>query len=321
MNNKVNYSLIGFLVLIGISLMLGFGYWLLKPDKEAEVQKYSIYFSESILGLNIDAPVKYRGISVGKVIKLSINEKNTEQVEVLVEVLKTTPINSSTLAQLTSQGITGLSYVNLIIEKDVDAKALTVRDGDKYPVIKSVPSLLVKLENTFSEVAMNLAKTLEKTQELLGKENQHDISQLLKNSVVFVDKMNRVIDDKTIDDFHKTMQTLNNTTKQIEIMVPKVTKLTEKSGKWEDDIAVTFNSIMKSYLGIKGTMDLFKASLERGDFNMKDMSNNIFPTVNSTMIEMQELMIRMNEAIEKYERNPHDMLLKQEAVKKAPGEN
>ena len=87
MDNKVNYGLIGFLVLVGVLLMLGFGYWLLKPAKEAEVQKYSIYFSESILGLNIDAPVKYRGISVGKVVKLSIHEKKTEQVEVLVEVL------------------------------------------------------------------------------------------------------------------------------------------------------------------------------------------------------------------------------------------
>ncbi|MDD5158246.1 MlaD family protein [Sulfurimonas sp.] len=321
MNNKVNYGLVGFLVLIGISLMLGFGYWLLKPAKEAEVQKYSIYFSESILGLNIDAPVKYRGISVGKVVKLSINEKNAEQVEVLVEVLKSAPINSLTLAQLTSQGITGLSYVNLIVEKGIDAKALETKNDEKYPVIKSVPSLLVKLESTFSEVAINLAKTLEKTQELLGKENQHDISQLLKNSVVLVDKMNRVLDDKTIDDFHKTMQTLDSTTKQIEIMVPKVTKLVEKSGKWEDDIAVTFSSIMKSYLGIKATMDNFRDSLDRGDFNMKDISNNIFPTMNSTMIEMQELMIRMNEAIEKYERNPRDMLFKQERVKKAPGEN
>ena len=321
MNNKVNYSLIGFLVLVGVLLMLGFGYWLLKPAKEAEVQKYSIYFSESILGLNIDAPVKYRGISVGKVVKLSINEKNAEQVEVLVEVLKSTPINSATLAQLTSQGITGLSYINLVIEKDTLAKALVVKDGDRYPVIKSVPSLLVKLESTFSEVAMNLAKTLEKTQELLGKENQHDISQLLKNSVVFVDKMNRVLDDKTIDDFHKTVKTLNSTAQQIDAMVPKVTRLVEKSGKWQDDISVTFGTIMNSYLGIKATMDIFRNALERGDFNMKDMSDNIFPTMNSTMIEMQELMIRMNEAIEKYERNPRDMLFKQEAVKKAPGEN
>ena len=211
--------------------------------------------------------------------------------------------------------------MNLIIEKGADTKALLIKDDDKYPIIKSVPSLLVKLEGTFSEVAINLAKTLEKTQELLGKENQHDISQLLKNSVIFVDKMNRVLDDKTIDEFHKTVQTLNSTAQQIDIMVPKVTRLVEKSGKWEDDIAVTFGTIMNSYLGIKATMDIFKASLERGDFNVKDMSNNIFPTINSTMIEMQELMIRMNEAIEKYERNPRDMLFKQEAVKKAPGEN
>ena len=113
MNNRVNYTMVGFLVLLGSILMLGFTYWLLKPSEEVKVKNYYILFDESVLGLNIDSAVKYRGINVGKVVNLEINPDNSEQVQVLISILKSTPIKSSTVAKLTSQGITGLSYINL----------------------------------------------------------------------------------------------------------------------------------------------------------------------------------------------------------------
>ena len=129
MNNKVNYTLVGSLVFIGITLMLVFTYWLLKPSSEQEVRKYNIYFNESVLGLNIDAPVKYRGISVGKVTHLKINPNNSEQVEVLVTILKTTPIKTDTVARLTAQGITGLSYINLSMGSNGGVD-LVAREGE-----------------------------------------------------------------------------------------------------------------------------------------------------------------------------------------------
>ena len=113
MNNRVNYTLVGFVVLFGFSLIVGFTYWLLQPSSEIETKRYLIHFDESVLGLNIDAPVKYRGISVGEVTRLRINPKNAEQVEVLLTILRSTPIKFDTVAKLTSQGITGLSYINL----------------------------------------------------------------------------------------------------------------------------------------------------------------------------------------------------------------
>ena len=77
MNNKVNYTLVGFFVLFGIFMMLGFAYWMLRPSTEQKTQKYVIYFNESVFGLNINAPVKYRGIRVGEVSSLKINPNNT----------------------------------------------------------------------------------------------------------------------------------------------------------------------------------------------------------------------------------------------------
>ena len=117
------------------------------------------------------------------------------------------------------------------------------------------------------------------------------------------------------------MNNLNETTKKLNKMMPKIEKFLDNSVEWEDKISNSFKSITDSYMGIKDTMDHFRTALVRGDFNIKDISQEIIPTINSTMIEMQALMIKMQEALDQYERSPGDIIFKQEKIKKGPGEN
>jgi phospholipid/cholesterol/gamma-HCH transport system substrate-binding protein len=320
MNNRVNYSLVGFLVLFAISAMVFFGYWLLRPSKEVEMKQYAIYFDESVLGLNLDAPVKYKGISVGKVSSLNINPKNSEQVEVLINVLKSTPIKSSTVAQLTSQGITGLSYINLSFGDD-GSEPLKSKKGEAYPVIKTIPSLLIKLENTFGDVTLNLSEVLAGTKELLKKENQAEFSLVLKNSAIFMSKMNQVLDDETILNLQQSIKNLNSATKKLDEMIPRVERLVDNSIAWEDGITASFASIMNSYLGIKESMNTFNKALKSGEFNLKEMSSDLLPTMNNTLLDLQNLIVKMQETLNKHERSPSDILFMQEQIKKGPGEN
>jgi len=320
MNNRVNYSLVGFLVLLSLAMMVGFGYWLLKPSEEAEMKMYAIYFDESVLGLNLDAPVKYRGINVGKVVSLKINPNNSEQVEVLVNVLKTTPIKSSTAAQLTSQGITGLSYINLSFG-DEKAEPLRAKKGEEYPVIKTIPSLLIKLENTFGDISVNLSQTLDRTRQLLKEENQAEFSLLLKNSAIFMSKMNQILDEDTINNFQQTMKNLNSSSEKLDRLMPRVEKFIDNSIGWENNISTSFGSIVKSYAGIAGSMNTFKEALQSGDFNIKEMTSDILPNMNNTLLDMQNLIIKIEDTLNKHERSPSDIILMQEEIKKGPGEN
>ena len=319
MNNKANYALIGFIVLFGFFLMAGFAYWLLKPSPEAQTKKYNIHFDESVLGLNIDAPVKYRGIRVGKVSKLMINPNNSEQVEVLVTILKNTPIKSSTVAQLTAQGITGLSYINLNLGEN-GAPDLVANDGDEYPVIKTVPSFLENFESSIGTVSTNLSKTLSKTEQLLNNDNQVQVSLLLKRTASVMDKMDRLLDEDTIKHFHSSVKNIDNMSGKLNNMMPNIDGFIDKSVVWEDKISTSFGSIMNSYLGIRSSMDEIKRAISSGEFNIKDIAGDVVPTINSTMIEMQHLIIRLDNMLNQHERSPSDILYKKEEIKKGPGE-
>lgn len=319
MNNRVNYTMVGLLVLLGLAMIIGFAYWLLKPSAQLETKKYNIYFDESVLGLNLDAPVKYRGIDVGKVSGLRISPNNSQQVEVLVTILATTPIKSTTAAKLTSQGITGLSYINLILG-DNNAPALKAKKGQEYPVIATVPSLYDVFEKSLDNVSTKLSTTLSKTEKLLRDENQQQFTILITKTAAFMDKMDRLLDEETIKHFQGSMKNLDALSYKFDEMAPKIDNFIDSSVKWEDDISASFASIMKSYLNISSTMGEIKKAVASGDFNVKDISRDIVPTMNGTFLEMQQLMINLEEILNKYERSPGDILFKQESIKKGPGE-
>lgn len=319
MNNRVNYTIVGILVIVAISLMLIFTYWLIRPELSSDVKKYTIYFDESVLGLNIDAPVKYRGISVGKVKVLEINPNNSEQVQVIISVLNTTPIKTNTVAKLTAQGITGLTYINLSMGGH-KAKVLTVKENEKYPVIKTVPSFFENFEQSLGSVSNRLSSTLGLTEELLGADNQKQMSLFLKHSASVMYKMDLLLDENTIKHVHSSSKNFDEFSQKLNKMMPDIDNFLQKSTKWEDDIAGSFDSITTSYVGISASMDEIKRAVASGEFNIQDIGADVIPTMNNTFLQMQELMIGIEGALEQYNSSPSDILYKKEAIKKAPGE-
>ena len=315
MNNRVNYTFVGFLVLLGVALMLGFTYWLLQPASENIKKKYLIYFDESVLGLNINAAVKYRGIQVGEVSRLRINPKNTEQVEVLISVLKTTPIKADTVAKLTSQGITGLSYINLSLGSN-NAPPLKLNKGEEYPVIKTTPSFFENFEKSLGSVSTKVSKTLTQTERLLADENQKQFSLLLKNSAKSMERINQLLSDDMIASIHASSKNLERVTAKIDKMLPNINHFVDKSVVWEDSMANSFVEIKNSYKSMGVTMDGMKDALKDSSLKFSSM----VPVINATMLELQGLMVKLEETLAHHDESPADIFYKKEAVKKGPGE-
>ncbi len=319
MNNKVNYTFVGFVVLFGIISMLGFTYWMLKPTKAEDTQKYIIYFKESVLGLNLDAPVKYKGIKVGKVTRLRINPKNSEQVEVMVDVLKTTPIKEDTVAKLTAQGITGLSYINLS-EGSNHTKALVLKDGQNYPVIKSAPSFFANVEQSLGSVSELLILTLDRTNELLNDKNQKQFSKLLKNSAEVMAKINTTLDEKTITHIQNSAKNLDNFSAKLDKSMPKINLFIKNSMLWETKINDSFLSIKNTYTQMGLIMKNMAKSFLHVENNVQDITVQTLPVLNSTMMQMQNTLINVDELLQHYNRSPSDILFEKEKQKRGPGE-
>jgi phospholipid/cholesterol/gamma-HCH transport system substrate-binding protein len=135
-----------------------------------------------------------------------------------------------------------------------------------------------------------------------------------------MERLEKSLDDETISHFQSSVKNIDSITAKVDNIVPKVDAFIDKSVDWENKIAGSFDSIMQSYVGIRSSMDEIKRAIASGEFNIKDIAEGVVPTVNNTLLEMQELMIRIDSVMQSYERSPGDVIFKQEEIKKGPGE-
>lgn len=105
---------LGVIMLLTVSLVLGFGVFFLGKRIANVNVLYHTRFSESVDGLVPGAKVKWNGVDVGKVIDLHIDEHDLLAVVVTFEVMKGTPIKASMRANLVGGfSITGLKTIEL----------------------------------------------------------------------------------------------------------------------------------------------------------------------------------------------------------------
>ena len=101
------------LFIIGFSIAAAlFAVWLVNTGHRDDVI-YRIHFGESVSGLALGDPVKFRGVDVGSVNTIALDPANAQLVQVDVRLRKDTPVKTDTKASLKLKGITGVVYVEL----------------------------------------------------------------------------------------------------------------------------------------------------------------------------------------------------------------
>ena len=148
------------LFIIGFSIAAAiFAVWLGSTGRHDDVV-YRIHFPDSVSGLAVGDPVKYRGVDVGSVKTMLIDPENSRLVRVDVRLRKATPVKTDTRASLTLKGITGVVFIELNGGDPAAQSLLAVTPADKFPEIpsektglKAMLDELPKLVGKFSALA------------------------------------------------------------------------------------------------------------------------------------------------------------------------
>jgi phospholipid/cholesterol/gamma-HCH transport system substrate-binding protein len=109
METRANFVLIGAFTLFGILGSLGFFLWLAKVEVDRQYAYYDILFTD-VSGLGDAGDVRYNGLPVGQVVRLSLDRDDPGKVRVRIEIDAATPVKTDTIATLELQGVTGVSY-------------------------------------------------------------------------------------------------------------------------------------------------------------------------------------------------------------------
>ncbi|MEO8024516.1 MlaD family protein [Polaromonas sp.] len=202
MENKAHAIAAGAFVLVVAALLALLAVWLTRDSGERHL--YELSTRETISGLQPQAQVRFRGVPVGKVEFIGFDHKTKGNVLIRISVDIGTPLTQSTFATISSQGVTGLGFVQL--EDDGPSTVQLVPNDDDPPRIPLKPGLLDKLLNK-SEVIMDQVEAAStKLNKLLDESNQKTLMTSVEQFGQAADSINQLA--LKLDPFVATMPRL-----------------------------------------------------------------------------------------------------------------
>jgi phospholipid/cholesterol/gamma-HCH transport system substrate-binding protein len=175
-----------FTLLLGIGVVAS-AMWF--SGNTVETDEYLLVSNYPVSGLNPQAPVRYRGVTVGKVIDISFDRQKIRGADaqaegpvailVRIEVETGTPLTEGSYAKLGSQGVTGLSYV--MLDDDGKKPALLASQAGEPPRIPVRPAFVDTLTASGEEMIANINKVAQRVNDLLSDENQKQMVGTLRS--------------------------------------------------------------------------------------------------------------------------------------------
>ena len=304
----MNYAIVGaFVLALGAVLIAGV-LWLASGG--AFQKKYDLYLAiedESVAGLNLNAPVKYNGVDVGKVRNIQLDSENPERVRLIFAIERGTPIKEDTVAVLKTQGLTGIAYVELNGGAR-DAAPLRASAPGEYPVIRTKPSLSARLENVLTTVLAKLDGTTSNINAILSDENRLAFKSALADIAAVSHTLAARKDtlDAGIVSAARTFDNSARVSAQLGPVIERIQRSAEAIGKMGDEVTLASSGAGK-------TVDSVGADVKR-------FTAETLPELQRLLGEISVLSASLRRLSEQTERNPAGLLFGRSPVPEGPGE-
>ena len=169
MENRAHALAAGLFTFVLAAALIAAALWFRR--EEIGFEQYLVTTTSAITGLKVEAPVRYRGVDVGRVESIRLEPGGSGRVQIRIGVQEDTPITRGTYAQLGYQGVTGLAFVSLN-DDGTSTEPLTPAGGEP-PRIEMRPSIFdsgLDLVASVKEISARLSDLLnEDNRKMLAK--------------------------------------------------------------------------------------------------------------------------------------------------------
>jgi phospholipid/cholesterol/gamma-HCH transport system substrate-binding protein len=304
MEEKVNFALVGAFVLVLGTALIGAVLWLSSGKLySTSYDIYLTYMQDSVAGLNLNAPVRYRGVEVGRVRKIALAPGNVEQVQLTLAIERGTPVNVNTVAMLETQGLTGIAFVNLT-GGGRDSPPLQKKPGEEYPVIKAASSRMTQLDSAVTLLLTNLNKTSENVNALLDEDNRRAVRQTLADLEKLSNTLaarSRLIDSTVVD----AARTMKNTAQLTE----ELAQLAQRLERSADAFDRMTNELAQAGAGAASAVG-----------GTRQFTRETLPEIQQLVAQLRDAAGSLKRIGAQLEQNPSALLRGKPPAKRGPGE-
>jgi phospholipid/cholesterol/gamma-HCH transport system substrate-binding protein len=322
MEEKVNFAAVGMFVLVLSTALIGGVLWLSSSKSyRTSYDIYHTYMQDSVAGLNLSSPVRYRGVEVGRLRKITLAPGNVEQVQLTLAIEHDIPVKVDTVAILQVQGLTGIAYVELT-GGGRDSPPLRAQANENYPVIRSVPSLMTRLDSAVTTLLINLNRTSENLNAMLDENNRRIVRSTLSDLAVLSRTLaarSGTIDASLADAAH----TLKNTSR----LSDELPQLAQRVQRSADAFDRTSGELAQRVQRSADAFDRMSNKLARAGESAgstldsaQQFSSSTLPEVHQLVLELRDLTASLRRVSDQLEQNPGVLLRGKPPAKHGPGE-
>jgi phospholipid/cholesterol/gamma-HCH transport system substrate-binding protein len=315
MENKAHALAAGIFVAVISLLLLGLASWLTRDTGKRDV--YEISTRQTVTGLQPQAPVRYRGVDIGKVSAITFDYKVPGNVLIRLLVDSAAPITTDTFATLGFQGVTGLSFVQL----DDGGKQATrlLPNDDEPPRIPLRPGLLAKLQDKGEKILDQVEQATARVNQLLADPNQKRLASALDNvgaAAASVDKLSTSMKDLMNAQFGPDRVNIPAFVKNADATLTSVRGTSDEAKKAVAEIGKTAQRLNAK----DGPVDRLAQGAEGLAHAADTFNSATLPRVNRVAEETSRAVRQLGRAASGISDNPQSLIFGSGRAQPGPGE-
>ena len=296
---------VGLFVFFGITIAVVAFLWLGMSRFLEKGLYYAIYFDESVQGLDMDSPVKYRGVAVGRVVRIEV-APDSKLIQVVVKLDTGQNLESNIVAQLSVVGITGSMFIELDQKKeDEPDKTPALNFPSEYPIISSKPSniteILKGLDDFFNQInaidlegiSGRIKDALDSFNQMIADANIKGLSQNLESSL---EDIGNIVERERWDRILSTVEEAMNRLKSM------ASKADGSMDKFDNSLASIENITAGNEKTIKEAIDDFRTAMEKVN-RLLDTGNSMITGADDTIYQLGENLDEIAKNIERAAEN------------------
>ena len=217
-----SYARLGFFVVVGVIVMLATGLFFIQRMRSREVITLVTYFTEDVSGLDISSPVRFRGVSIGRVSNLRVRPEGDivavdfelflDRLAAIGEDVKRVqrdaelPMARRLRARVVGNVVTGEGYLLLDIPSNPPpppALAFTPPRG----YVPSMPSRLATVQDHLPAVLERAEETFQTLTEIVAR-----VPDSLERSDRFFTNVERLFRESHLPELSAELRTFSTAT-------------------------------------------------------------------------------------------------------------
>lgn len=305
MDTRVNYALVGLFVIGFTVAMIAVGLWLGAGIDTTRYQRYSVYTTDSVAGLRQGSPVTYRGVGVGTVERIAIDQDDPQRIHLVLNVAAGTPVGADTVATLQMQGITGIGHIELSGSHPGGDPPPTP-PGEAYPIIDYQGSLLGRLDTLAIDMLDTLQGLADQLSALLSEENRTAVTETLEN-------LRRISASVAEED-------LQNLLKRLDGLIAGATRAVEPLPETLAHLDKALNDVEQAAASVAVAGEELAELGETGQTGLTALTERTLPAANALLLQMNQLTRQLSTLGAELARDPSVLLFGPPERAPGPGE-